>query len=57
MYSAINVLGLAIGMAFCVLVLMLVQKEAAYDRDFVNWTLNKMRQETAPSSTYLLKPK
>ena len=34
-YSFINILGLAIGMAFCVLVLMLVQKETAFDRDFV----------------------
>ena len=31
-YSAINVLGLAIGMASCVLILLYVQDELAYDR-------------------------
>ena len=31
-YSAINVLGLAIGMASCVLILLYVQDELAYDQ-------------------------
>ena len=32
LYSAINVAGLAIGMACCVLILLFVQDELSYDR-------------------------
>ncbi len=35
-YSALNVLGLAIGMTGCMLILIYIQDELSYDRFFEN---------------------